>query len=381
MNFDGKYELVELVAANPEAFTFRARNLTTGNQVYVHILSGADRSIHSIATSSAVVSVLEKSESEGKAYIVTNLIPGFVSLREALARQRPAAPPAESSEFTKKFGVPAQAEPGEFTRIFQLGNMPPAEKVEAPPSETVVQQPVPAAVFEIEKEIEPPPLLMLDVRPVDEPPPPAVVTLGETGASAPLEPEKVGKFRIPDSVKSPSAPTLKAPPQAPVPPPASFAPPTLSSPPPRMNATPAQGADPVAGEFTRLFHPPAPSESHSRPVHLTDKTQEKDWAPQISWGSSETEGSGATGVFMPPSVPRQQSNPIPDSGPSEFTRVISTRRNVVDSKPDAFSVTPPPQPAPDALPKPPSNRPLILALLGLLLLAIIVVLYFAFAGD
>ncbi len=111
-------------------------------------------------------------------------------------------------------------------------------------------------------------------------------------------------------------------------------------------AGPPPAAAPPPGEYTRLFQMPAPSAAPTSP------------------------GSGATHVFVTPSIPSPQPTVNVQEGPSEFTRMIQA-----SPQPPA-EIKPQPAPPP-AAPKPAVPVGLIVLFASLAVLAIAVVLYFA----
>jgi hypothetical protein len=144
-------------------------------------------------------------------------------------------------------------------------------------------------------------------------------------------------------------------------------------------------ATPAEGEFTRLFHPPAPKQATWTPPAAA-KPAEPDWAPKLRWEDGGGPPEAATGVFSPP-VERKKAPQSDDTGPSDFTRVISSSRPPRQAAaPPAAPESPVPAPQSTAVDAPPPRQtapsylPLILILGGLFLLALIVVLYFALRG-
>jgi hypothetical protein len=111
-------------------------------------------------------------------------------------------------------------------------------------------------------------------------------------------------------------------------------------------AGPPPAAAPPPGEYTRLFQMPAPSATPASP------------------------GSGATHVFVTPSIPSPQLPVDVQEGPSEFTRMIQA-----SPQPPA-EIRPQPAP-PTAVPKPAAPIGLIVVFALLAVLAIALVLYFA----
>src|SRR5688572_12719026 len=131
MKFNDRYELIELLTSNHESATFRAVEIVTTQEVLVHVLAGPEipRDLVPQLSSISVAKVLATDKHKGQTYIVTSVVPGVGSLREAL--RSPAAVSAkEPGDFTRNFGGKAsdreagsdqpavKPADGEFTILF-----------------------------------------------------------------------------------------------------------------------------------------------------------------------------------------------------------------------------------------------------------------------
>ncbi|HEY1341612.1 MAG TPA: hypothetical protein VGF59_29075, partial [Bryobacteraceae bacterium] len=160
MDFYQKYELIDALPVEGPTKTFRARQISTGRNVAVHLLLGGRTPQNEALLArlraippASMAKLLEVGENEGTTYVVT-VAPPYEGLPEWLTDQERAAAAVSDKEFTRvgTWKVPAMqpggpppapapapptaaappaAEPGEFTRMFQAGAKPAAE---APPA-------------------------------------------------------------------------------------------------------------------------------------------------------------------------------------------------------------------------------------------------------
>lgn len=116
MSFPDRFEILEPLREDGEQ-TFRARERATGRIVEVRFLSPG------LSQPPPRGDVIEQGDHDGKPYVVTTLAaPEAAPLDSAGAwRIRPAAAPPASS---REPSAPAAAEPGDFTRMFQLRQAP-----------------------------------------------------------------------------------------------------------------------------------------------------------------------------------------------------------------------------------------------------------------
>src|SRR5580692_5913893 len=172
MDFYQKYELIDPLSGEGTR-SFRARQIATGREVVVHLLTGGRTPENDALLTrlrglpeSSLRKLIEVGDNDGTTFVATEA-PPFLHLAEWLAEQEreahsaetlkytragtwripvvpaapppaapPVPPPAPSSgpgEFTRMFqqgGAPAPpagaTEPGEFTRLFQASQAPPA---------------------------------------------------------------------------------------------------------------------------------------------------------------------------------------------------------------------------------------------------------------
>ena len=441
MDLDNKYELLDVVANDAESKTFQAREVATGRAVLVHIIFGGtvashhekllDLVLHRLVDASAEKrgQILEVSDYKGMPYAVTEVLPGFRSLREWLeADRQPEAPPAASvtGERTDRFartgkwavppleagGVPPRRatplqdaetlqapppgpspaaagpvgkDPGEFTRLFPAAVPPPAV---TPPAVSPVgpEPPKPAA--------EPDEFARLfGVAPE----PPATQAPPSALAAAPAY-QGPGEFTRLFHAPGSQGPPLGPAPDAPLPQPAVSAPqsgeftrlfgavggaqaPPSSAPPQWVSQPPLPGlpqappveplrppsaGTPQGGEFTRLFGSAAGSASGLPPSSSAPVAQ-----PPRS--------GGATGLFSTPAAPAPPMAQPPSSAPGEYTRMFGTPPASATSLEPQVR-TPPPYvvpPAPQPQPRPrPSSRLLLIVFGALGLVVVLLIIYF-----
>jgi len=297
MTLPEKYELLDLIAEN-ETRTFLARERASVRMVMVHLLlPGPDRisllelvlRTRLIPTSPGRLQILDLGEHEGNPYVVTEIIPGFTTLRNWLEAElayartpRPAAPSSPpASEATP--AVPRR-DPGEFTQLFQV--------VMSGISDPGSARRQPAA---------PPPPEAPKTAPVQAtPPPPAVPPTG-------IPSREPGEFtRMFQAGWSQ--------PPAPPPPPGPSAPVSASTPPP-----------PEPGEFTRMFQSPMvqapPGPPANAPV-LMAKPPEPPSGPQPGEFTRMFQ-QGLPAIQREPSPAAPGALPPPPE-PGEFTRMFQS---------------------------------------------------------
>jgi len=372
MVFHEKYELLALRGGDQE-ITLPGIEISSKRPVLVHLLAAGytpeNRELLRIIIELSAENqrrVLETGDHDGIPYVVTDILPESLSLRNWVTAGAAAKP--EPGEFTRMFQAaakPAQAkseagagesEPGEFTRLFRSPSgaatatpepRPVAETLatppapEAPPAAPAVPRATEAA--ESTRLFQAPPA----------PPAPDPMATGDFTLMmrSPLAPEPVRPKAAPLSADPPGGFTQMMQGGFPKPPAAGPAPPAS----PARKPVPAGESFDSQSDFTRIFGPDAPaSDSLTQPA-----------APQVPL----PQGGQATGVFSRRPVP-----PAPEAapGPGEFTRMFSA------PSPPPVSAPKPTQPAPAATPAK-SYLPLILILGGLFLLAVILILVFALA--
>ena len=455
MSFTEKYELLDLIAEN-ETRTYLARERATVRMVMVHqLLAGPNRigllemvlRARMVPALAGRVQILDLGEHEGTPFVVTEIIPGFRTLREWLQAElaygaraqegkqgaaskapptspavseavRPSAPqtvpagsfpappapvgrePArEPGEFTQLFrvvmheirpsggpapqrpeppalGTPAETaarpeavpgpqqasppqpppaqpahEPGEFTRMFQSGWTAPA-----PPSHSA-----PASQAQ-EPARQPGEFTRMFQQGLPASPPPAPAVPGPSPVPPPLPASGPEPGEFTRMFQSPLAPAPLEPPAAPVRPLGSGGMPAPASPgpgpawgPPSAGLSGGPQPSPGAGEFTRIFGSPGSREQTAPPPSFAGPT-----------------AGGATQLFASPAAPPPA--PAPGvGGPGEFTRIVSA------PPPEAAA----PAASAQAAARAPVRRssspylPLYLILGAVLLLAVLLVLYFA----
>ncbi|MCC7174049.1 MAG: hypothetical protein IT159_02545 [Bryobacterales bacterium] len=441
MTVGGRYEVGELVAEAQESRTFAAQDNVSGQAVLVHQL--LDPPPGSLKPSLRVLAgrctagrggVIQRLESEGAEYLVTEVREDFRDLRAALERIALLPPPAPAgageerftrvgawrvpSSFSTPPASPAPADPsvsrilgspaapaapeawqspGDFTRSF----MPAAPAPTETRAESVASgQP---SVTGAEPVTPEPPAL------TSEPPPLAP----EPHAAAPADPGEFTRMMQAPAAAQPSQPAV---------PPAADQPGEFtrmfraSQAPPRAESVSPASA-PGAGEFTRLFKAPEPSHPAPREAPAA-KSEPGDFTRyfQSPLGSGSVRETAAPPQFQPPAAPPTPAAPqpgeytrlfqtpappvappTPESGatrafatptalpsqpplpeeqvPSDFTRIIQARPAEM-----AQPASPQPVTAPAAEPPPRKQGPplgLVILFASLAVLAITLVLFFA----
>ncbi|HWQ53730.1 MAG TPA: hypothetical protein VN442_08595, partial [Bryobacteraceae bacterium] len=374
MNFYQKYELLAPLPSG-EIKRFRAQEVGGGRNVIAHLMvAGRTPANEALLAALAGLTgehrahIIETGDHEGTPYVITDPLPGGLTLEEwvkaaAVAAppptpaaskppdeklftragawkvpsigekpaQKPASSPAPPSqpkpaapgvgEFTWMFQSPAAgesqpaAQPGEITRTMQRpAPPPPPESARTAPSavplETAPQPLVPGTGGMLQQD--------------DSIPPPST----EPETPAPAAGEFTRMFQAPLASKPEAAPTTQAP--APPPPPA------------------PEPAAPTAGEFTRMFQAPVAPKATAAPAIQVPPPP----VPQPATGEF-------TPMFQAPVAPKATAAPAVQVPPppvpqaaaptaGEFTRMFQPP---VASKPEAAPATqaapPPPPPAPE----------------------------------
>ncbi len=355
MDLDRKYELGEVVVNDGESKTFRAREIATGREVFVHIIyggrsQGREPLLNAVLQRSMDPSpekrrqVIEIDDHKGMPFAVTERIPDFAGLRQWIERDRAVeGTAAERDPITHaaRWRVPAFGQPsapagapGEFTKAF--GEQPGSQDTPHPAPDVPAGQPAPsftglfrATVGETRK------MPAIPAQPL----PPAEVPAAPTPPAEPAPQSAPGEFTVlfakPPAAETgaphmPEPPAAAAPP-APAPPPAPqsapgeftmlFAKPPVAGPgaphkpeaaplaAPPAPAPPAQSPapQPAAGEFTMLFGKAAvPAEPPSRPAAPAEPAVQ---APPPAPPSA-------------PPAPQPSTQPAAPAGPGEFTMLF-----------------------------------------------------------
>jgi len=435
MIFHDKYELLALRGGDEE-IALPGREISSGRDVLVHLLS-AGYTIENRVLLRAIdklpeeyrQKVLDKGDHDGIPYVITEVLPAKVKLRDWIAEAK-AAPAQKLPDSPIKSGVwkvapvPApekspQPEVGEFTRLFQSVQAPPAApqpmsqddtptaaialpKLDEAPPGPAAPEPQPGEFTRMLRSAAPPP----ETKPA--PPPPL---------AAPPEP---GEFtRMFQAAVPPETRPATPPPPAPEPAAAPAPPPPAPAPPPAPVAAPRPLPAAAPGEFTRMMQspltpgplrsqpsaPPQPASEFTRMMQagqlpdapprqapppgpapaardLSLKTPGEftrmfstDPAPSESLAAPVEQaplpqGGAATGAFS-----RRVTAPPPQaaSGPSEFTQMFGRPAAAPAPKPPA----PKPAAPPPSSPAQKSYLPLVLILAGLFILVVILIVVFS----
>jgi hypothetical protein len=124
MNIGSKYELQKLVSYG-ETITFRAREIATGNLVYLHLIGGGRHSpLLEAVRKCPPGTPVETGELDDMPFVVTEFFTPFTSLRAWLERvseerRKPDPPRAAPREVPGPITPPQPSGPGEFTRMIQ----------------------------------------------------------------------------------------------------------------------------------------------------------------------------------------------------------------------------------------------------------------------
>jgi hypothetical protein len=353
MDLAGKYEKSNLLG-DGEVKVWRGRDKATRTPVLLHELP-ADPKLLRLAVEYLLAKppgspLLEMGEIGEATYLVTiselELLDVTAWLENALltGKTAPAAPslpapapaPAPAPQRVDTTGpIPIQRtdsepapvqQPGEFTRAFQLPSLP-TQRVDStgpvpmpgldsgpvskPPA---VQQPGEfTRAFQLPNPVAPPPRTQYPVA-----------GTGPNTASA-----KPGEFTQLFQVPGPGE-------NRPAPPPSELGlPPSM----PETNSPSTRSA----GEFTRLFRPPA---APSSPWAQPNDTPLRDLPPRQSFPPPELPAEPAPPKFSLPSgsvpLPDRNAPPVP-KGPGEYTRIIQTQP--LQTAPPQASAPAPPSPS------------------------------------
>jgi hypothetical protein len=372
------YELLE-VLTEEEPCTFRARQVSSGRTVLLHRLSGGPsypdqvglirtvvRYLRRASTTSRRL-VLDMVEYDGAMYLVTEVLPGFLTLKQWLASELKGQEesPAGSLQVTASSSFPvseggagespmqppetkqhsSSEEPGEFTRMFQG---PGAASPPLYPGD--VTQPgsekVPSPESEKSTEIVPPSGSDRS-KPVGTEVPTAAS--GEVAAS-PDEGEFTRIFHYSTVDRSSRVP-IEVP-----------------------EASLDKGtASPEPGEFTRLFQAPVVDKPGPPPAEVPDSISgvgrseftaifksptdaERPSAPDIQ-PSAPKEVGDFTRIFGSPGFSAPSSERLPTSRPAEPATPAQVADNETASGPQRSTVAVPPQPVAQPGPEIPSITP------------------------
>jgi hypothetical protein len=339
----------------------------------------------------------------------------------AAAPRAPAAAPA-AGEFTQLFGAvnPAELEPppkppakppaqppaaGEFTQMFgAIKDQPPAKPRDITEDVTLVTGP---AIVPSPSDSEPPPaapppakapppegpkvVVRWRDKSAPEPPPPAAapkpqIRWKEPGAEGPIRPPPAkapGEFTrlfgaegAPPAAEGPAAPAEPLLPEPEPPRPPSHA--------PRSGMGPGKGG--AAGGFTQMLR--AAADSLGDPTDPSDAGGGGGGPPPVHEPGAKKAPGDFTNLMsgLPPAAPSRGAPPAAPaaSGPSEFTRMMSG----LPAPPSApgggggrqQAAPPPPAPEQEEGEEGPSLRKLFIALGAVVLLAVVIVIYFAVKG-
>jgi hypothetical protein len=399
MVFQDKYELLALRGGDRE-IALPGREISSARPVLLHLLAGGYapenqellRALGNLSSGQRG-HVLDSGDHDGIPYVVTDTLPGNLSLRSWVAAAVVAQPP-QSSESAAPAGAPF-AGPGEFTQLFQAAEKPkegvgtaaPVKPAPAPArpeaaTQTLSAAPVEPEIGEFTRLLRTPaaepkaaaPSVPPQQGPVAEPgeftrmfePQPRVsaATAATSGVPAPA-PQRSGPGEFTRAMQPPLAPKSNHPmPAAPAaPPPSEFTRIMQGNrlpQPPVIHRSPLSQAQPreslqSPGDFTRLFEAePSPTERLAAPAAVE--------APL-------PQGGLATGAF---SRDVASAGPAGPSGPSEFTQFAL--RSPAPVTPAPKQPQPPAGRVPAVVKKNQSYLTLILILAGLFLLAVILIL-------
>ena len=357
--------------------SFNAQEMGTGRVVMAHCLVGGTTATYDLLARVACLPaadrarVIESTDVDGTAWVVTEALPGFSSLESWLDERvapgsatppaRPAFPPQpDRTPAPAATAAPPADAPGEFTRFFKPASAesarPPATAGGGAPSGPAATNPSrsgtpPNEPGEFTRMFGPGPSAAQPTDPPPAVPAPGAPRVGE-GGDAPPPGDFTSFFQPPppDAVADASLdPSAR--------PPASVLPAIdWSAPDPRA----VQG-----GRNSPMLPEPAPL--HVPPMQATPPAQ------------PGTPGLG-TAVFGLPQAPASVESPLPvaPGSPSPYTQVIAGRPPGGPSRPEqaAAGTAPPLPPAQPALAGRRSLVPLVVALNAVALAAIALVLYF-----
>ncbi|HVN06481.1 MAG TPA: hypothetical protein VMT86_18810 [Bryobacteraceae bacterium] len=322
MIFHDNYELLALRGGDEE-IALPGREISSGRDVLVHLLS-AGYTIENRVLLRAIdklppayqQKVLDKGDHEGIPYVVTEVLPPKVKLRDWIAEAKAAAPPRQVPDSPIKSGVwkvtanpgtPAasvspekspQPEAGEFTRLFQ------SVKEQPPVTRPISPEDTPTAAIAL-------PNLPEETPPATVKPAPGEFTRMLRSAAAPAAPAEAEPDEFTRMLRA------SAPPPAPTPP-------------------PAPAKEPEPGEFTRILSGIAPQPPSSMPASATPIPRPVESKP----------------APPPPTPAPAPPPPAATREPGEFTRILS---GIAPQPPISMpaSATPIPQPV-ESKPAPPA---------------------------
>jgi hypothetical protein len=410
MVFRDKYELLAIRGGDLE-IALPGREISSARPVLVHLLAGGyapenQELLRAVGNLSADQRkhVLDTGDHDGIPYVVTDTLPDNLLLRSWVAAAI-VEQPRQSREPSAQAGTP-YAEPGEFTRLFQGAEKPPAPTRAAAPAKLAD---APARPEE------------QDTATMAK----AATTEGAAPAAAPAEPE-FGEFtRL---LRAPSAgPKAPAPPKGQEAAAPSGAPPNEPAAEPgeftsMFQSQPPDAAASGPGEFTRAMRPPLAGESNytkpaapaappsseftrimrGSPLPPPPETRQGP-SPQAQPRESLQSQGEFTRIFeAEPSpagnltAPAASQAPLPRGGlaTGAFSRDLASAGSGAPSGESEFTKmiarpSPPPVAAAPKAPQPPAGRfpplvktkqsylPLILILAGLFLLVVILIVVFA----
>ena len=364
MRFQEQFELATAIQARDNEISITGTEVSSGRPVTVHLLlEGKSAETAELLRNISGLSgerrqqVLDQGDFGGIPYVVTYPLPAGASLRAWIS-----APEAQRSTQVLRPAGYKTPEPGEFTRLFQARAFEPLRQASAPSSAS----PAPDAPSE----------------PAQQP--------GEfTGLLRSFSPQV-------ETFKAPAAEPVSAPAEKPATPPANqpgeFTQMMRSPLAPVGDASaPKPAAKSTPGEFTRLVQrevgldtspkpePASPRQPAQPPSEFTQMLRKDEplsndlFSPAAPIAPQLPSDGFATGAFSRPAVP---AAPVPVTGPSEFTQMVSTPN--VPASPIAAppSVTPAPQAVVPAQRRRASYAPLLIILTALVVIALIFIAVF-----
>src|ERR1022692_371568 len=331
MIFHDRYELLALRGGDDREIALPGREISSGRDVLVHLLSAGytpeNQELLAIIdrlTAEPRRRVLDKGDHEGIPYVVTEVLPPNLKLREWLAAAISAAPPPTTTASPARSGVwriPAVSEappksapapdtpalePGEFTRLFEA--VKELEQVRRPPP---TPDELPTASMPMPKLDPKVPAAPADpgefTRIMRSAAPPSPATAAATQAPAPAEPTP-GEFTsiLHSAVLQPPSMSTAATPQ---PQPAEI-----------DAGAPAQ---PELGELTRVF-----AQTPAAPVPPRTSSAGQSDSPVMSPSPAPSPQTTAPGEFTRmmqsplAAEPRSSLATPPAPSASEFTRMM-----------------------------------------------------------
>jgi len=339
MIFHEKYELLALRGGDQE-IALPGREISSGRDVLVHLLAAGytPENVEILAALDKLPAglercVLDKGDHEGIPYVVTEVLPETVKLREWLAAAKSEAPPppVKSTAHRGVWKVPSVLEASPESAVPAPAQEP--ERVKRPPT----QDDMPTAQMAVPRLDEmalaaPEPGEFTRMMRAEVAPPPAAAP-----ALAPAAPEP-GEFTR--MMRAEAAPPPVA---APAPPPAA---PELGEftrmmraeaapPPPMLPAVPPVAApapppaEPEQGEFTRILRAAAPPPPPAPPAVAAAAAQAPPpAAPEPGeftqmFQAQTPPAPAVSGVRQGPMPPPAPAQPQP-TAPGEFTRMMQS---------------------------------------------------------